>query len=260
MSFMPTAKCHERQATSDRLKGAKWLTRAMSLAGTAYVIYAGATWLKYGHVKPNPKRNTDSLLDEFMPVYEVADCHVVHVFAPEETAFKAASGMDLFGSRFVHGIFKLRELILGAKSGDQRPAGGLVAEARALGWGVLTEVPDQEVVMGAVTRPWEAEVVFRSVPAEEFAAFHEPEYVKIAWTLRTKPLNETESLLLTETRASTTDASARAKFRFYWSVFSPGIILIRKVLLRTAKSKAERLWQSRSSAKITTNTINRQCT
>lgn len=247
MNCILTARSSEQQAMSRARQGATWLTRAMSLAGAAYVIYAGVTWLRYNHVRPNRKKNADSLLDEFMPVYEVADSHAVRVLAPPETVFDAASCMDLFGSRVVRGIFSLRQLILGAKPHDQKHAGGLVAEARVLGWGVLTEIPGREVIMGAVTRPWESNVVFRSVPAEEFAAFSESEYVKIAWTLRTKPLNETESLLITETRASTTDAGARAKFRFYWSVFSPGIILIRKALLRLAKSKAERLWRSRST-------------
>ena len=32
--------------------------------------------------------------------------------------------------------------------------------------------------------------MFRSVPADEFAAFDEPDYVKIAWTLRADPVDD----------------------------------------------------------------------
>jgi hypothetical protein len=37
-----------------------------------------------------------------------------------------------------------------------------------------------------------------------------------------------------------TDASARKKFRRYWSLLSPGIIIIRAVMLRPVKQEAER--------------------
>ena len=44
----------------------------------------------------------------------------------------------------------------------------------------------------------------------------------------------------TETRVTTTDAEARTKFRRYWSVFSPGIVLIRWLALEPVRREAER--------------------
>jgi hypothetical protein len=105
---------------------------------------------------------------------------------------------------------------------------------------VLAEVPGREIVMGAVTQPWHANVVFRPLPPDEFAAFNEPGYVKIVWTLRADPRGAHASIFRTETRAVATDAYARAKFRQYWSFLSPGIILIRWASLHPLKSKAER--------------------
>jgi hypothetical protein len=75
---------------------------------------------------------------------------------------------------------------------------------------------------------------------EAFRAFDAPGYVKIAWTLRADPLGESESVFRTETRVVTTDAAARARFRWYWARFSPGIVLIRHLLLRPLKREAER--------------------
>jgi hypothetical protein len=115
-----------------------------------------------------------------------------------------------------------------------------VAEMQSLGWGVLADVPGREVVVGAVTRPWEANVTFRALPPDQFAAFREPGYVKIAWTLRAEPISTTESLFFTETRTIATDHTARAKFRRYWSFLSPGIIVIRWAMLGPLKSEAER--------------------
>jgi hypothetical protein len=103
---------------------------------------------------------------------------------------------------------------------------------KALGWGLLAEVPEHEIVMGAATQPWMANVVMRALPPDQFAAFHEPGYVKIVWTLRADPMGSKESVARRETRVTTTDPTARAKFRRYWSSFSPGIILIRHISLR----------------------------
>src|SRR5262245_1704582 len=50
-----------------------------------------------------------------------------------------------------------------------------------------------------------------------------------------------ESLLRSETRVVATDSVARRRFRRYWSVYSPGILVIRYLALRLAKASAERL-------------------
>ena len=113
-------------------------------------------------------------------------------------------------------------------------------QMRAIGWGVLAEIPGREIVMGAVTRPWMADVVFRPLPPDQFAAFAEPDYVKIAWTLRADPIGAGASIFRTETRVVTTDRAARAKFRRYWAFASPGIILIRWASLGPLKAEAER--------------------
>jgi len=173
-----------------------------------------------------------------MPAYEVVERHKVRVAAPAEITFSAACDMDLQDSAIIRGIFKARELILGSKPDDTVRPQGLLAQTKALGWGVLAEVPGREIVMGAVTQAWLANVMFRELPPGEFAAFHKPGYVKIVWTLCADPT--TESVARTETRAATTDPSARAKFRWYWSKVLPGVVLIRWISLRLIKTEAER--------------------
>ena len=82
--------------------------------------------------------------------------------------------------------------------------------------------------------------MFRSLRPDAFAAFNEPDYVKIVWTLRADSTGPGESVARTETRAMTTDAGARRKFRRYWSLVSPGIVLIRRVALLLVRAEAER--------------------
>jgi len=91
-----------------------------------------------------------------------------------------------------------------------------------------------------VTRPWEPNPVFRDLLPRDFTAFVEPGYVKIAWTLRADPLPDGTSIFRTETRALATDVEARAKFRNYWAMVSPGVALIRRAMLEPIKREAER--------------------
>jgi hypothetical protein len=218
----------------------RWLAAGAGVATALYTTRAGFTWLQYGH-PPNPNLDeADRLLDEFIPAYEVVERHHVRVAAPAAIALAAACDMDLAQSPVIRAIFKTRELILGAKPDKVRSPRTLMAWAKELGWAVLAEIPDREVVLGAVTRPWDANPVFRPLPPQEFAGFHEPGFAKIVWTLRADPLSPTESVARTETRVATTDQLSRAAFRRYWSLASPGIELIRWISLQLVKKEAER--------------------
>ena len=223
-----------------------WMAAAAGVALGGYAAYVGTAWCRYGRISRASPQEADPLLDRFMPVYEVRGRHQIHVAAPAADTLAAAREMDLLQSPAVRAIVTARELILGATPDTRPRPRGLLAEVQALGWGVLADIPDREIVVGAVTQPWKANVVFRALPPGEFAAFDEPGFVKIVWTLRADPIGADESLFSTETRVVSTDASARARFRWYWSVFSPGMILIRWLSLGPLKADAER--RARSQA------------
>ena len=219
----------------------RWLVGAVGLAAASYAAYVAITWYRYGHVRRQAGgEDADPLLDRFMPTYDVAERHHVRVAAPAEITLEAATEMDLQQSAIVRGIFKAREWIMRSHPARDPETRALLSQMRAIGWGVLAEIPGREIVMGAVTQPWRADVVFRPLPPDEFAAFREPDYVKIAWTLRADSLGAAESIFRTETRVLTTDPTARAKFRRYWSFVSPGIIVIRWMSLGPLKAEAER--------------------
>ena len=52
-------------------------------------------------------------------------------------------------------IMRARELLLGADP--------------SVGWGLLSEIPEREVLMGTVTQPWIANPVFRALTPESGA-------------------------------------------------------------------------------------------
>lgn len=227
----------------------RWLGTGVAVAAAGYAAYAGATWLRYGHVKaPARRRDEEPLLDLFMPEYETAERHRLRVAAPAKITFASACAADIQQSPVIRSLFMAREVFLsGTAKENGAPALGLADQAKAWGWGVLAENPGREIVFGAVTQPWLASPVFRALPPGEFAAFREPGFVKIAWTLRADPIDARNSMVRTETRVATTDSAARAKFRRYWALASPGIILIRWVALSQVKAEAERSARSPGS-------------
>lgn len=227
-------------APSPGRTAARWLAGGVGLAAGAYAANSALTWARYGQAPNAPPDEQDPLLDRFMPAFEIVDRQSIRVSAPAATTLAAARDMELFEMPAVRAIVKTRELIFGSAADDRPRPRGMLAQTLSLGWVVLAEIPDREIVVGAVTKPWEANVIFRSVPPGHFEAFNEPEYVKIAWTLRADPMGETASVFRTETRAIATDEYARAKFRLYWACLSPGISLIRWISLAPLRAAAER--------------------
>ncbi|MBV8580017.1 MAG: hypothetical protein JOZ86_05230 [Candidatus Eremiobacteraeota bacterium] len=210
---------------------------AVSLApAVGWATYAAVAWLGYGRLGVD--RRPDTLLDRFMPAYEVTERHELRVAAPASLTYAAAREFDLMDSPVIAALFRGRELMMGAS--HEATSLRLRELTECFGWRVLAEEPGREIVLGTVTKPWEPNVVFHGVAPERFAQFDEPGYAQIAWTLAAEPIDERTSVVRTLTRVRTTDSAARARFRRYWAVFSPGIALIRRAALRSVRREAER--------------------
>ncbi|HLJ83530.1 MAG TPA: hypothetical protein VKT51_05100 [Candidatus Eremiobacteraceae bacterium] len=214
------------------------LVVAVPLLG--WLAYAGVVWLGYGRLQVD--RRPDKMLDRYMPQYEVGERHEIIVNAPASDTWAAACAIDLQRSPVIGAIFSARERLLGAAHPEASPA-PFLHQAIAMGWGILEERAGRELVMGSITQPWEANVVFHALAPDRFASFAEPGYVKIVWTVEAEPTGASTSIARTVTRVQTTDAASREKFRRYWAIFSPGILLIRYEALRLIRDDAERRFQ-----------------
>jgi hypothetical protein len=220
------------------------LGSAAILAGAAYgglVIY---NRLKYGAVKPSPFEGKDSLLDRFIPEPEVVEHHQIAIGAPADVVMATAKEMQLLDSPIIRGIIRMREMAMGGQRDERQHPAGLLELMQSIGWVVLSEKAGREIALGCVTQPWQANPVFRPIPPDQYLAFGEPGYVKIAWTLRADPIDEHHSTFHTETRVCTTDSRARERFRTYWSFVAPGVEVIRVAMLRPLKRAAEARWHT----------------
>lgn len=210
--------------------------------GLAALGYAGLVAYHRAHygTAARPAADASRLLDRFIPAPEVVEHHRIRIGAPAEVVLATARNLELLKSPLVRAIFKTRAFALGARPDERRLPPGLIPQMQSIGWVVLAERAGLEIVLGAVTQPWDAAPTFRSISAGEFTAFREPGYVKIAWTLRADPAGDHESIFHTETRVATTDRETRKRFLRYWSYVAPGVELIRLAMLRPLKKASEK--------------------
>jgi hypothetical protein len=183
-----------------------------------------------------------ALLDRFIADPDVRERFETTIRAPASVVMRVAAGFDMQSIAAVKWIFRLRDLLLGSGVAMPRRPQGLLEETRHLGWGVLEEDPGRSIVCGARCQPWLADVRFTALRAEDFAAYAEPDQVKIAWTLEAAEIGADVTRFAQETRAVATDAGSRRKFVRYWRWARFGIVAIRLFLLPAVRRAAERQW------------------
>lgn len=185
-------------------------------------------------------------LDRFLPDAEIRERFESIVDAPPAVVMAVARAMTLEGLPAVRSIFRLRAILMGAEVRGPMPARGLVADCLEMGWGLLEEQADRLVIVGSRCQPWVGDVRFVAISPEQFAAYDEPNQVKIAWTLETEPLEGGKTRFSHETRVQATDAEARTKFLRYWRWARFGIVGIRYLLLPAVRREAEARWAAQA--------------
>lgn len=199
------------------------------------------------------------LLDQFLPSFDYAVVHAQVFRTSAARCSSAASELDLFQAPLVRTLIDIRALPQ-CVAGTLRGLGAAATPAASrrtfrvrdmvgLGWILLGETPGVEMVLGQVGRPWKGVATSARAPttAEQFTAFGEPGFAKIAASLRTDPYGNDASILTMETRVVLTDDESRRRFRRYWIVIGPFSSLIRVMALRLLATELRR------PAPVTTN-------
>jgi hypothetical protein len=187
--------------------------------------------------------STPALLDPFMPNPDVRGRHEITIHAPAGFVMNFARSFPIESLWLVRALFRLRAALLRSQAPSSQPQLGLVDQMRSIGWQCLAEDPLHYFIAGAACRPWQPQPGFSPIAPERFAAFAEPDRVKIAWTLESAESGPALTRFATETRVVATDPQSRVRFKRYWRKFGVGIVLIRLVLLFVLRRRAERLWR-----------------
>jgi hypothetical protein len=180
------------------------------------------------------------LIDTYLPKYDERVRHQARVAAPCAAAYAALRAVDLHRSVVVRMLIAMRKLPSRVVGRERSPGGvhaarSLVNSMLDLGWEILEETADCEIVIGTVTQPWRSAVQFRGLSPREFVAFAEPGFAKIVMNLAAESCVEGGAIISTETRVLATSPGARRRFRIYWRVVRPGIKVIRRIALAKAR-------------------------
>jgi hypothetical protein len=175
-------------------------------------------------------------LDDFLPAYEFSERHRLAIAAPRERIDEALRTVSLSDIPVARLLWAMRRL--GRPWGDARRP---FVEGALNGAVVLDDVPGEGMILGLTGQFWRVRggsgKPARTV--EEFMAYDRPDACKAVMDLRVHRDGPGGSLLSTETRVRVPDPAARRKFRRYWRVIRPFSGLIRILLLRAARRRAE---------------------
>ena len=121
------------------------------------------------------------LIDEFLPVYDVATRHEVAIVAPSERIWQCLKTVDINRSLAARMLFALRRLPAG-RSGRAFPL-RFDTLARS-GFIFLGERPLDEILFGMIGKPWTARYPTCTLQPDEFLSFSDPSFAKIAMNFR----------------------------------------------------------------------------
>ena len=197
-------------------------------------------------VKMEQSPTTDQQIDGLMPVYSFNELHEVRINASPEKIkqiLQVTGIKDIPAARLLMGIRGIADEDVDL---SDRASNNLVGSD-------TVSTPDFNFFVVSPNE-WITVMILKSViitndsnqPAppeistlEQFQAFNEPGYMKVAINFRIIGTGNKETLLTTETRVDETTKADSYVFGHYWRVVYPGSAIIRRVWLDTIKKKAE---------------------
>lgn len=172
-------------------------------------------------------------LDHFLPVYEFSERHHVAIDAPAERIDAAMRRVSLAEIPVARALWFVRRFGRRTHGDPERPFVDGALE-RSI---VLDDVPGEGIVLGLTGQFWRLRGGAgspRPRSTDEFMAFDVPDVAKAVIDFRVA-----QSSLSTETRVHVLDPQSRRRFRRYWLLIRPFSGLIRILMLRAVRRRAE---------------------
>jgi hypothetical protein len=177
-------------------------------------------------------------IDELLPDYQFGERHEIEIQAPPARVMEAVRAVTAREIRLFRLLTWLRAPHLGrAREGilNPSPDDPILEVALRSGFLLLREVPEREVVFGAVV------CCGRRAPPRDAEAFGAltGSLARAVMNFHVSEHGSGRSRLVTETRVAASDAAAERRFAVYWRLIYPGSALIRRTWLRAIKARAE---------------------
>jgi hypothetical protein len=184
-----------------------------------------------------------TLIESAMPVFDAMIAEHVAVAADPSSTFRAARALDLLtvrtpllaASMWVRGL----PARLSGKTAPRLPRLVIGQGVGLPGWLKLGEAEGREIAFGAVGSFWRPVIEWRDVAPEDFSAFAEPGWGKIAANFSVLRYGQHSTLLSYQCRTVTTDPDSRRKFLRYWWLIRPFVAHIMRATVNKIKADAE---------------------
>ena len=177
-------------------------------------------------------------LDRLIPTPRFLEVDEQDIAAPILQVWQAVRHGDLGRSSLLRALFALRTLPERLR-GRAAAAASLRLDAmrsspQQPGFQVLWDEPPRAVAVGAIGKVWLPDIPFvHTENAEQYAAFDQPDYVKVAWSLTLDATHPERTRLSIEVRVDATDEAAWQKFVHYFRLIGPFSRFIRRSALRS---------------------------
>jgi hypothetical protein len=199
-------------------------------------------------------QGAELLIDVCLPGFDTTAREHLVVEADLATTWQALCDLDLMQvhTPLMDVALQVRLLpgVVARALGRQRPPEPEIPELKLRGegpglpgWLPLGEVPGREIAFGAVGRFWQPDIDWYDVAGmgpEDFAAFAEPGWGRIAASLSLRPYGRTRTLVSYEARTATPDPASARRFRSYWLLVRPFVGHILRAVLASLRDDAER--------------------
>jgi len=175
-----------------------------------------------------------TVLQRLIPRPQLTEIDRIDVAASAVDVWELLRCGELAHSRPIRALFRLRTVASRAGRGSSTiRIDSLQSTPEQPGFQVLIDEPPHEFAVAAIGKVWYLDIPFVHVADEQsFAAFAQPDFVKVAWAIRVLPRGEQTCHVEVEVRVAATDAAAWRKFRRYFRVIGPFSRFIRHSLLR----------------------------
>ena len=177
-----------------------------------------------------------SQIDLFAPHPDAVETHRIKIAASPDFVYRALWTTDLGSSLIIKLLLGLRSLPAfvrhGSRARNQKITLKTVIDS---GFGVLSEKPGEEIVLGVTGRFWRPTGNLSPFKREDFDQPVTQGTARAVWNFRVAENGDHLTILSTETRVTCGDAASRRKFRAYWLVVRPFSGLIRILMLRAVR-------------------------
>lgn len=192
------------------------------------------------------KAQTNQVINQMLPEYASNEYHERIINASPETIKEAFRITCVGDIPVVHLLMKIRGIA------EEKDMSGEVSKTEAetgilktpdFDWIIVDSIECITFMIINVSTKTPPPVL---TTIEQFNAFNEPGYNKVAVNFCFKPLGNGQTLVSTETRNFAQTPSDNRQFARYWRVIYPGSALIRRVWLDTLAKKAEQMEKQKS--------------